>query len=510
MSMARLPVDSIVGGARLIDMIEIVDVSDAGRLTLADYEKSPDFTPAVRELRAEAQQLVPHLQGRTVWMVNSTARGGGVAEMMPKMVSIFRELGVSVEWAVINADRNDFFDFTKRLHNMIHGSGVPGVSDAERSAYEDVNHRNAESLAPRIKADDILVVHDPQPMALGAEIARRIPGLKTIWRCHIGTAERIDVTSSVWRFLRDYSNEYDAGVFSATEYIPTYFTGRSRIIYPSIDPLSHKNRPLSAHKIVGILCNARLAVAHQPVLTPEFEFTVERLQSDGSFGPANEPEEIGLLFRPIVTQVSRWDRLKGYGALLEGFVKLKEKLNGSVSDPQHRRRLELLRLVLAGPDPASIQDDPEGREVLEELIAMYKQLAPELQRDVAIIALPMQSRKHNALMVNALQRCSTVVVQNSLKEGFGLTATEAMWKGIAMMGSQAVGLRQQIRDHIDGRLVANPEDAQEIADTLDAMLADTTARDLQGESGRRRAYREFLIFSQIRNWLRLLGDVARA
>ena len=135
-----------------------------------------------------------------------------------------------------------------------------------------------------------------------------------------------------------------------------------------------------------------------------------------------------------------------------------------------RRRLDIVRLVLAGPDPASIQDDPEGKGVLEDLVDTYLSLEPEIQRQVILLTLPMDSRKENALMVNTLQRCSSIIVQNSLREGFGLTATEAMWKRTALMGTRACGLRAQIRDQIDGRLVQDAENPDEIAATLHEML----------------------------------------
>lgn len=165
----------------------------------------------------------------------------------------------------------------------------------------------------------------------------------------------------------------------------------------------------------------------------------------------------------------------------------------------------LVRLVLAGPDPASISDDPEGKEVLEELCATYRELPPELQRDVVILSLPMDSAKENALMVNAIQRCSSVVAQNSLREGFGLTATEAMWKHVPVLGTHAGGLRTQIRDQVDGVLVNNPEDREEVAAALGAMLGDHAFRDKLGRSAQRRVYQEFLVFTQIRHILEVLA-----
>jgi trehalose synthase len=271
--------------------------------------------------------------------------------------------------------------------------------------------------------------------------------------------------------------------------------------------LSHKNRELSVHKLVGILCNSHMAIDHHPVATPFFDKPAMRLQADGGFQPAVIPDEVGLMYRPIVTQISRWDYLKGFRPLLEGFVQMKREgaaNNGKMSERQ-KRRLSIVRLVMAGPDPASIQDDPEGKGVLQDLVDAWCGLDPEMQKQVVLLTLPMDSRKENALMVNALQRCSSVVVQNSLREGFGLTAAEAMWKRTAVLGSQACGLRVQVRDEIDGRLVRDSTDAREIASVLREMLDAPEKREHWSRSAQRRVHDEFLIFTQLRNWLRVLA-----
>jgi trehalose synthase len=217
----------------------------------------------------------------------------------------------------------------------------------------------------------------------------------------------------------------------------------------------------------------------------------------------------GLLFRPIVTQVSRWDRLKGYLPLLRAFVALKED-PGDLErlDEIPRRTLELVRLVLAGPDPRSIQDDPEAEEVLDEICEEYVQLPEAMRDDIAVITLPMASGKENALLVNALHRCSDVVVQNSLQEGFGLTATEAMWKSVAVVGSRAAGLRQQIRPGLNGCIVDDPRDPQAIARVLSDLLRNQKTRETLGANAQRSVHDEFLVFSQVRRWLELLADTA--
>jgi trehalose synthase len=208
-----------------------------------------------------------------------------------------------------------------------------------------------------------------------------------------------------------------------------------------------------------------------------------------------------------VTQVSRWDRLKGYLPLLHAFVALK-RADTAAGHPLHRRHLELVRLVLAGPDPVAIQDDPEALEVLDELRAAYRSLPPAIQEEIAILLLPMRSLEENALMVNALQRASTIVAQNSLREGFGLTIAEAMWKRVPILSNtRACGPRQQVRDGLDGRMVADPEDHGELERALRDMLADPVRLERWGHSAQRRVHDHFLVFDQLRAWGRLLDSL---
>jgi trehalose synthase len=233
---------------------------------------------------------------------------------------------------------------------------------------------------------------------------------------------------------------------------------------------------------------------------------VRRLMPDGTLAA---PGEMGLLFRPIVLQVSRWDRLKGWRPLLDAFVRLKARTRaGAVGDlpPRNQRRLALARLVLAGPDPSGVADDPEGAEVLRELSDAYLALSPAEREEVALLLLPMDSRKHNALIVNALQCCATVVVQNSLREGFGLTVTEAMWKRHAVLGTHAVGIRTQLRDRIDGLLTRDPTDAEEIAGHLEGLLSTPKERYEMGGHAFRRVHEHFLIFAQLSRYLSLFAS----
>lgn len=489
-------------------MARRVEIRDAPGL--AEYESIAHLAPAVAELRREAALLTPRLEGRTVWMVNSTEQGGGVAEMLPTMIPLLRELGVATEWVVLESDRPEFFALTKRIHNLIHGAGDPELTSADREVYAAVCRENAEQMARWVRPGDLLAVHDPQPMPLAAFLNETV-AMPSVWRCHIGLDEETPATRAAWSFLQPYAAAYRQAVFSAPEYIPPYLGSRSRLIHPAINPLTHKNRELGVHKLVGILSNAALVADVGPVLTPEYPATAQRLGPDGAWGPANTNGEFGLLTRPILTQVSRWDALKGFAPLMDAFVRLKRlREGGSVdSSPVHARRLELVRLVLAGPDPESVADDPEALEVLDDLTRRYIALDERDQRDIALITLPMSDPRQNALMVNALQRASSIVVQNSLREGFGLTITEAMWKRLPVLTNRrACGPRQQIRDRMDGRLADDPEDTEALAAIMDEMLADGAGRARWGRTAQRRAHDDFMIFTQVRRWLEVLTEIA--
>lgn len=478
-------------------------------VTLDRYEAVAHLASLVRELRAEGQQAVRAMQGRTLWMVNSTPQGGGVAEMLPTMVALLRDLGISTEWAVIESEDERFFTLTKQLHNLIHGEGKLQLPEGARETFERNNRENAQEMQQWLKPGDVLAVHDPQPMPLAGMLRSEIPDLLTLWRAHIGLDSDNAQTEAAWDFLSKYGSDYQHGVFSASEYIPDFFLKRSSIIHPAIDPLTHKNRDLNLHKTVGILSNAALTPDPGPLLMPPYKHVATRLMPDGSFVPANMGENIGLLTRPIITQISRWDRLKGFVELMKAFAWMKERVrrDRNAFSALDRRRFSLTRLVLGGPDPSSVSDDPEGQEVLEELISFYQSLDDGIQRDIALIAFPMESRKENALMVNAVQRASTIVVQNSIREGFGLTVTEAMWKHTAVLSNmQACGPRQQIRDGVDGRMINSPENIEQLGLTLIDMLQRPEDRGVWGMNAQRRVHQDFLIFSQLRKWLKLLNE----
>lgn len=482
-------------------MARRVEIEDQNELS--EHAAHAHLVPAVESLRAEAARLEEDLRDRRVWMVNSTPEGGGVAEMLEPTMGMLRDLGVDAEWVVIESEDPDFFDLTKNLHNLIHGEGRPEALDADaRSLYEEENRINARFLVERAEPGDILVVHDPQPMPLARYVQAEVDVI-TIWRCHIGLDGENASTRAAWDFLERYADDYDRAIFSAPEYIPDLFAGRSTLVRPAIDPLTHKNRDLSVHEVVRILDHAALNGSPGPLLDEAYVDVVHRLRDDGQFVPASLSEDIGLLHRPVVTQISRWDRLKGFAPLMEAFAHLKEEQR-SFSEgrpPKHRRRLSLARLVMAGPAADSVADDPEAKEVLSEIRSAYMDLPPLVQSDVAILSLPMADRRENHDIVNALQRTSSIVCQNSLREGFGLTITEAMWKRVPVLSNRsACGPRQQIVDGVHGRLIENPEDRGQLASALNEMLAAPGERQSWGRTAQRRVHDEFLIYRRLRRY----------
>jgi trehalose synthase len=477
---------------------------------LEEYAGQPYLSETVRNLKSVASSTLPFLREHRIWMVSSTAKGGGVAEILPKEIRLLRDCGLQVEWLVMETVHREFFALTKRIHNMIHGVGDPRLGPDDRALYDRVSRETSAALQGYLSPGDILYIHDPQPLGAGALLKTEL-GLPAIWRCHIGLDEETPITAAAWEFLRPYVSAYDRAIFSSSEYVPAYAVKRSRIIPPGIDPASFKNKELPHNHLIGILSNSGLHHAPQPVVLPTWAHRAMRLAPDGGFLPAVELDDLGLGYRPMVFQVSRWDSLKGWLPLLRGFAKLKEAARrmDPAQDPLHYRRLEILRLVLAGPDPASVQDDPEAGRVLEELTAEYLKLPSELQSDVGILVLPMASRKENALMVNVLQRCASVVVQNSFQEGFGVTATEAMWKRMPVLGTRACGLRIQIRDGLEGRINPDPENPDAVAAYLDAMLRSPESRERWGAAAQRRVYDEFLVFTDVRKILELLSDTVQ-
>lgn len=474
------------------------------------YRDIDPHDPDLRSLAELGRRSALRLGNSRVWMLSATERGGGVAEMMPRLVGLLDDVGVDARWLVLDPGDPTFFELTKRLHNMIHG--LPGIDDlAEaRTLFERVSEEASHSLRGHLLAGDVLIVHDPQPAGAAFFLPReQKPHL--IWRSHIGVSDPNDHTRAAWEFLSPYLRAFDRLIFSLDSYIPDAFFGRAGIIHPGIDPLSHKNRDLRPRKLAGILHSAGLLEGPEIPAWARFAAPAQRYV-DGRWLASPIP---ALVWAPLIIQVSRFDRLKGFQYLIPAFERLleiyPERIAHLRADTDRvRAELERVQLVLAGPDPGGVRDDPEEAEALEGLCAQHRALPPELASRVHLIRLPMQDLKQNALAVNALQRIAAVVVQNSVQEGFGLTAAEALWKGSPLVVSNVGGLSLQVRHQIDGLLVDDPCDPEAVARALLEVLAYPRRAEAMASSGHRRVRDHFLVLSQLRRWLEELDALLEA
>jgi trehalose synthase len=435
---------------------------------------SPEGLARFEHTIARGREL---LDGRTLWTVNSTARGGGVAEMLRSLVGYVRGAQLDMRWVVMEGD-SDFFRVTKRLHNRLHGAddGEP-LGAVERAAYERCCARNAEELSARVGPNDAILLHDPQTAGM---IPRLVDlGVPLIWRAHIGLDLPNDAAREAWHFLLPYVEPANAYVFSRPAYVwEGLDPDRVTVIAPSIDAFSPKNQVMAFTTVTAVLRAAGLAADHHHVSRAVFE------RLDGTTGRVSRTarmiEEHRLrLDTPLVVQVSRWDRLKDPLGVLAGFA---EHVHAEDEHPH---------LVLAGPDVAAVADDPEGAEVLEEVEAAWHDLPRGVRRHVHLALLPMDDPDENAVIVNALQRRADVVVQKSLAEGFGLTVSEAMWKGRPVVASRVGGIQDQIEDGRTGWLVG-ATDLAEFGDRVTRLLADPHAAERMGEAAQARVRDHFL------------------
>jgi trehalose synthase len=417
------------------------------------------------------------LRSRTFWNVNSTARGGGVAEMLRSLIGYVRGAELDARWVVIEGD-DDFFRLTKRLHNRLHGYQGDGgpLGDEERTVYERRCAANAEQLVDQVKPDDIVLLHDPQTAGMVPALVDA--GVATIWRSHIGMDSPNDLAREAWRFLIPYVAPAHAYVFSRQSFSwEGLDAARIMLIPPSIDAFSPKNETMSYTSVTAVLRAAGLAGDHQR--RPRAVF--ERL--DASIGEVQRTarliEEQPLrLDMPLIAQVSRWDRLKDPHGVLAGFAEHVD----ATAEPH---------LLLAGPEVSAVADDPEGAEVFAEIEAEWQGLPAPARRRVHLALLPMDDADENAVMVNALQRRADVVVQKSLAEGFGLTVAEAMWKGRPVVASAVGGIQDQIEDGHTGVLV-DAADLPGFGTRLNALLEDPYGAERIGQAAQRRVRDLFL------------------
>ena len=448
---------------------------------------------AFRRFEAALHEARDRFGGRSIWNVNSTASGGGVAEMLGSLLGYAAGAGLDARWLVVEGG-DGFFDVTKRLHNRLHDDAGDegGLGDAERRTYEGALRDDAKDLAGRVSRGDVVILHDPQTAGLAD--AACSAGAAVVWRCHVGVDEPGDLARSAWEFLRPYVNRTDAQVFSRRAYVwDGLDPDRVAVIAPSIDAFSPKNQALG-DEAVGAILRASGIVEAAGAGPAEFR------RPDGTAGLVRRRAEIVSgdpipPEAPLVVQVSRWDALKDPVGVLRGFADGVPESTGS-------------HLVLAGPAVASVDDDPEGSEVLEEVRAAHAELPPPVRARVHPACLPMDDEDENGAIVNALQRRADVVVQKSLAEGFGLTVAEAMWKGRPVVASAVGGIRDQVEDGLTGLLVEDPRDLVAFGRAVTRLLEDRPPAERMGRRAHERVRDDFLAPRHLAQFARLLGRLA--
>jgi len=370
--------------------------------------------------------LARRLRGRRIVMVNTTSTGGGVAEILHRLVPLLNELGVETVWEVMPGDPR-FYGITKSIHNALHGAPAT-VSESDWEHFMAVSAHAARQLE---LDGDLIMIHDPQPVALAA--MRRRPGQTWVWRCHIDLSV---AAPDVWHAVASHLPRYDSAIFSHHEFVPE-LPLPAFLVPPSIDPLSDKNRDLS--------------------------FDEER----ELLAPFDLPAR-----KPLVVQVSRFDRLKDPVGVIDAFVL--------------SRKWEDSHLVLAG---GSADDDPEGAEVLAEATVRAAG-----RGDISILALPPDAHR----TINALQRRAAVVVQKSLREGFALTVSEALWKQRAVIAGAVGGIPLQVIHERTGLLVRSVEGC---AYQLARLLRSTELRRRLGRNGKEHVRQQFLLPREARDYM---------
>ncbi|MEA2476072.1 MAG: trehalose synthase [Actinomycetota bacterium] len=443
------------------------------------YDRFAEVLPPerFREFEAAVVKGREAFEGRIVWNVNSTARGGGVAEMLRSLIARARGAGIDARWVVISGGA-DFFSVTKRIHNHLHGSKGDGggLGAEEKAIYEQTLEPNASELSEKVRPGDVVLLHDPQTAGLASALLER--GAVVIWRCHVGVDVPNRLAQDAWRFLIPYIRDVDAYVFSRQAF-EWEGLDRSRVsvIPPSIDAFSPKNQDMSPDQVNAILSAAgvtQVGSDAEPVYSlvdgSTARCTRKVVYRDGGESPPADCR--------IVLQVSRWDRLKDPLGVMQGFV------DGIADDDVH--------LIVAGPSVEAVADDPEGAQVLEEVYQAWSELPASARDRVHLAMIPMDDGDENAAIVNAMQRRADVVVQKSLAEGFGLTVAEAMWKGRAVVASRIGGIQDQIEDGKTGLLVDDPTDLDEYGSDVKALLDDPDRAEQMGAAARDRVRDNFL------------------
>ena len=386
---------------------------------------------------SEIYRKAKRLYGIRVLHINSTYYGGGVVEMLSSLVPLMNSIGIEMDWRILRGTP-DFFTITKKFHNALQGDSI-NLTEIKKRIYVQTN----EEFSSYCHIDhDCVIIHDPQPLPLIKFYKKRQPW---IWRCHIDIS---NPNKQLWEFLKGFILRYDAVIISSEKYGRRDLPVEQRVIYPAIDPLSPKNMEISS------------------------EIVHKYLRKFGI--PAD---------KPLIVQISRFDKWKDPEGVIEIFKLVKEKVG--------------CRLVLCG---SMATDDPEGWTVYERVRRKARRLIE--RKEVLLIT------SENNILVNALQRSSAVVIQKSIKEGFGLTVTEALWKEKPVVASNVGGIPAQIENGVNGFL-ANPYDIGGFADRIVQILTNPSLAREVGKRGREVVRKKFLITRLLLDYLELLNDIIK-
>jgi len=437
-----------------------------------------------------AAEALEHLEGKRVVNINSTAAGGGVAEMLQVLLGYVRGVGIDASWLVIEG-APPFFDVTKRIHNHLYG-GVGdglGLGDAEHEIYRSTLAPEMTALEAHVRPGDIVIIHDPQPAGL-AEQAKKL-GAHVVWRCHVGIDEHNEHSIAGWEFLRPYLEPYvDHYIFTDRRFPPAWVPDdRCSIIWPSIDPFSPKNQEMSDETVEAICTRVGVISGR----TGSTSYTrddgsparVERRCDVVRTGPPASPDA------KLIVQVSRWDVMKDMAGVMQAFAE-------HIIDGRN------VELALVGPSVAGVADDPEGVQIYEECCRLWRELPYAVRRRVQLVCVPMDDVDENAAIINALQRHAAIVTQKSFAEGFGLTVAEAMVKGTPVVASAVGGIVDQVIDGETGRLIADPSDLEAFGSAITEMLDDDDLLRRLGEGARARALAAHLGDTHLTLWLEVV------
>lgn len=444
-------------------------------------------------LRNELEALRITLGDRRIVNINSSVSGGGAAEMLRDLIPYVRDAGVDCRWIAL-IGKPEFYTITKRIHHRMYGSAGDGGSlgVAERRIYEEAHAAVAEQVARVVRPGDLVLLHDPQPIGLAPALAAM--GARLIWRCHVGRNEPNEYTEDAWSFLRSYVELAAVCVFHRAQFAPTWLDGRKILaIAPSIGPLAVKNMPVSeaVAEDVMVFCGLRQGQATgRPVSFRRRDGGTGRVQRPADILQSGSPVPSGV---PLVAQISRWDPMKDMPGVMNAFADSIEHLGEA-------------HLLLAGPSVAATSDDPYGAEVLLDCMSQWRRLPYRARSRIHLACLSMADLEENALVVNAIQRQASIVVQKSREEGFGLTVAEAMWKSRPVVASDVGGISDQLAG--GHGILVDPEDAGALGSALETLIQSPAMQREMGAMARQRIFESYLPDRHLTDFAKMFRSVA--